>query len=185
MAKREDILQMMLEMVAKKGLHSAPMSILAKEAGVATGTIYHHFKSKEAILEEVYLRIKSDFQEIIEQALEKGEGPKAQFTNLWTGIYTYYNSNPSVFKFLQHTNSNTILSPEVRAEGKRRHKAAADFFRRGMEKGLFLKMEVNLMTELTHGNICTAIEFELENEAQMTTTQLENAILFSWKGIQK
>ena len=64
MTKKEKILETTLQLIAKNGLNASPMSMIAKEANVATGTIYHHFKSKEEIMlvpgigESIYESIK-------------------------------------------------------------------------------------------------------------------------------
>ena len=52
--KREAILQATLELVAENGFHDAPCSLIALRAGVAAGTIYRYFESKEALIQELY-----------------------------------------------------------------------------------------------------------------------------------
>lgn len=47
--------------MVKQGVHATPMSQIAKEAGVAVGTIYHYFNNKEEIIEEIYTIICKDF----------------------------------------------------------------------------------------------------------------------------
>jgi AcrR family transcriptional regulator len=64
--KKEKILETTLQLIAKNGLNASPMSMIAKEADVATGTIYHHFKSKEEIINEIYLNKKKDFKRILD-----------------------------------------------------------------------------------------------------------------------
>lgn len=50
MDKREQIRQGAIEVIAQKGFHSATTQVIAREAGVAVGTIYNYFDSKDAIL---------------------------------------------------------------------------------------------------------------------------------------
>ena len=66
MAKHELILDTALRMFAEKGFAATSTLALAREAGVAEGTIFRHFEGKEAIFSEILARlhqkIKSDFE---------------------------------------------------------------------------------------------------------------------------
>src|SRR5215213_8038804 len=58
--KREAILTAALRLIARLGLHAAPMSAVAREAGVAAGTLYLYFPSKEAMINALYLDLLED-----------------------------------------------------------------------------------------------------------------------------
>ena len=44
--------------VAERGFHGASMSAVAKAAGVATGTAYVHYESKDELVIAAYLELK-------------------------------------------------------------------------------------------------------------------------------
>jgi TetR/AcrR family fatty acid metabolism transcriptional regulator len=52
--KRERILDAAVRVLAKKGFHSTRVSEVAKAAGVADGTIYLYFKSKDELLVSLF-----------------------------------------------------------------------------------------------------------------------------------
>ena len=58
--KREAILAAALRLIARLGLHATPMSAVAREAGVAAGTLYLYFPSKEAMINALYLEVLED-----------------------------------------------------------------------------------------------------------------------------
>jgi len=174
-----------MEMVAQNGIQATPMSLIAKSAEVATGTIYHHFKSKEEILNEAYLEKKKDFQQIIEKSLSGEKPVELRFKSIWMGIYEYYIQQPLVFRFTQQTSSTPIITKESREKGFTYYQGALDFFREGIEAGMFIEMNVVLMAELIHGNICTLVEMELNEEIEPSAENLAGAIKFSWRAILK
>jgi len=51
------ILDTALSMIARIGLSGLKMSDLAKEAGVATGTVYIYFEDKNQLIRELYLQL--------------------------------------------------------------------------------------------------------------------------------
>ncbi len=54
-AKKEQIREAAVSVIAEVGYHTATTDKIAAEAGVAIGTIYNYFRSKEEILEYIYL----------------------------------------------------------------------------------------------------------------------------------
>lgn len=54
--KREIILDAAIEVMADEGYYFTKMSWIADRAGIAVGTIYNYFSSKEEVLEEIFAR---------------------------------------------------------------------------------------------------------------------------------
>jgi len=52
---RSNILQASIKVFSEKGFHGATMNEIAKEIGVSKGTLYTYFKSKEDILNEIWI----------------------------------------------------------------------------------------------------------------------------------
>ena len=52
---RSNILQASIKVFSEKGFHGATMNEIANEVGVSKGTLYTYFKSKEDILNEIWI----------------------------------------------------------------------------------------------------------------------------------
>src|SRR3954464_13253957 len=72
--KRGRILEAAIKMFAERGFHAATVAGIAREAGVADGTIYLYFKSKEDLL----LRLFDE--KMTELTAEAGGGVERQRT---------------------------------------------------------------------------------------------------------
>ncbi len=59
--KREAILRSAIKVFAQKGYFNSKVADLAKEAGIADGTVYLYFKSKEEILHSIFDRAMEEF----------------------------------------------------------------------------------------------------------------------------
>jgi AcrR family transcriptional regulator len=66
--KRQAILDTALLLFTERGFHGTPTSLIAKEAGVATGTLFHYFKTKEELIETLYLDIKKESGSVLSEA---------------------------------------------------------------------------------------------------------------------
>lgn len=70
--KREAILRAATKVFAGKGYFNSKVADIAKEAGIADGTVYLYFKSKDEILHSVFDRAMAEF-------IEEGKRELAQF----------------------------------------------------------------------------------------------------------
>ena len=70
--KRRQILDAAIRVFARQGFHSTRVADIADEAGVAYGLVYHYFKSKEEVLNELFVERWSLLIAAIEEADRAG-----------------------------------------------------------------------------------------------------------------
>lgn len=69
--KREAILRAAIKVFAGKGFFNSKVADIAKEAGIADGTVYLYFKSKDEILHSIFDRAMAEFIEEGKKELAK------------------------------------------------------------------------------------------------------------------
>jgi AcrR family transcriptional regulator len=52
--RRRELLDAAVRVFARKGFHASRVGDIAEEAGVAHGLLYHYFRSKDEVLEEIF-----------------------------------------------------------------------------------------------------------------------------------
>ena len=52
--KKKCIIQSALDLIQEHGFHGCPVSMVAKNAGVAAGTIYTYFENKDSLIIGIY-----------------------------------------------------------------------------------------------------------------------------------
>lgn len=77
--KHDKILKAAIKVFAKNGFHNSKISQIAKEAGVADGTIYLYFKNKDDILISLFEEKLDDIISDLEEEIEKQEDPRNKF----------------------------------------------------------------------------------------------------------
>lgn len=75
--RRAEVLEIAASLIATSGLRTS-MHDIARAAGVKTGSLYHHFESKEALLIELLRRYHADLDSIAEHALSTLDKPSAR-----------------------------------------------------------------------------------------------------------
>ena len=181
--KKESILQSTLELVSEHGVHNTPMSKIADHAGVAVGTIYHHFNSKDEILNELYIMIKMEFGAQIDEALAREQSPKKAFYEVFRAIYYYYTENPLKYIFTEQVAFTPIISDKVKKEVQQYYESMFAFFEENIQNGTFRNVPLELMGQLCYGNIKTLIFMKLSDQHKVTDATIEEAVNTSWIGI--
>ncbi|MEK3936621.1 TetR/AcrR family transcriptional regulator [Sporosarcina sp. FSL W7-1349] len=114
--RREELLQVALEIFATKGYHATKISDIVKQAGVAQGTFYWHFKSKEEIAKEIIEDGKVNLLAAIQQGYRQTYGTSEDMIESTISLMR------KIFTFAkEHRNLMTILlikgngaDPEIR-----------------------------------------------------------------------
>ncbi len=80
--KREAILRAAIKVFAGKGYFNSKVADIAKEAGIADGTVYLYFKSKDEILHSFFDRAMEDFIAEGKKQLAEIEGAQAKLRRI-------------------------------------------------------------------------------------------------------
>ena len=180
--KKEQILNTTLSLIAKHGISASPMSLIAKESGVAIGTIYHHYKSKEEIINAIYINKKKDFQRILSSFLPSNLSFEQKFEGIWRGFYDYFVNEPYIFQFTQQIGRSPIITPETKEEGTTYYSAIFEFLQEGIDKGVFIAMDVTVMGQLLFSNVLAVVELKLDG-SEINEKILNDAVNYSWRAI--
>ena len=76
------------------------MSAVAAEAGVATGTAYTHYASKDELLLAAYRETKAELAAAATSDLDSSAGPAKRFELLWLSAYRHLAANREHALFL-------------------------------------------------------------------------------------
>jgi AcrR family transcriptional regulator len=87
-------------LVARHGFHGASMSAVAAEAGVATGTTYTHYASKDSLVLATYLETKAELAAAATADLDAAGAPGERFRAIWLAVYRHMAANREHALFL-------------------------------------------------------------------------------------
>lgn len=106
----------LVRLVAAHGFHGTSMGAVAKEAGVATGTAYVHYPSKDALVAAAYLEVKRDLGSAAAARVDRAAPVRDRFEQLWLGVYDHLCADADRARFL--------LQVEVSPYGAEAHEHA-------------------------------------------------------------
>jgi TetR/AcrR family transcriptional regulator, fatty acid metabolism regulator protein len=98
--KRRLILDAAIRVFARQGFHSTRVSDIADEAGVAYGLVYHYFKSKDEVLNELFSERWSLLLAAIEEADDSQPTPRDKLAAVAAFIIESYRHDPDLMKVI-------------------------------------------------------------------------------------
>ncbi len=87
-------------LVARRGFHGASMSAVAHEAGVATGTAYVHYASKDELVIAAYAETRTRLGIASASTFNENDSPDDRFRTLWVSAYRHLAADPDQARFL-------------------------------------------------------------------------------------
>ncbi|MDV6270122.1 MULTISPECIES: TetR/AcrR family transcriptional regulator [Rhodococcus] len=140
--RRDTILESSAELFAKKGVASTTVRDIGESAGVFSGSLYHYFKSKNAIVAELLRVFMADIQERFNQVERSADGPEDVLRGLIreTLIVIELHPHPTAIYQNERTylrDNDLLQSVDGPSREVREHwlKAIAE----GVEQGIFRK----------------------------------------------
>jgi AcrR family transcriptional regulator len=98
--KRRQILDAAVRVFARQGFHSTRVSDIADEAGVAYGLVYHYFKSKDQVLNELFTERWSLLLAAIEETDGSDASPREKLAAVAAFIIESYRHDPELMKVI-------------------------------------------------------------------------------------
>jgi AcrR family transcriptional regulator len=112
--KAEAILSAALALFVEKGFHGTTVPSVADRAGVAAGTIYHYFESKEALVNALYKRWKAEIASRVTVGFPVDRPPREQFRTIWERMAEFALAHPLELAFLELHHHGSYLDEDSR-----------------------------------------------------------------------
>ncbi|MFV8049101.1 TetR/AcrR family transcriptional regulator [Mycobacterium sp. 48b] len=86
-SRRDELLDLAATMFAERGLKATTVRDIADSAGILSGSLYHHFKSKEQMVEEVLKDFLGWLFARYQEILDRETTPLGQLTGLFMASF--------------------------------------------------------------------------------------------------
>lgn len=149
--KAKDILRATLDEVQAVGLAGLSIEAVARRAGVATGTVYVYFKSKDALLDALYLDTKQKFAAFVLR--DQGEPLRAAFARVTKAYLDYIIENNSEITFMAQMSHSPYVTAETREAVALGVRPVTALFERGKAEQLLKNIDTAWMTAFIGGTM--------------------------------
>jgi len=173
-SKKDQVMQAALQLFVERGFDGTSTAEISKKAGVAAGTLFHHFDNKENLINAIYMKVKSDISETFRLAVDPNNDAKTNFLNVWTSFMRFCVDRPNQFRFTEIFSNSPQISERTAEQAKAQfldilHNLIVSGRREGSLKDLPDELTFSIMTSPSVATAWYLIEnpTELENQEFM------------------
>jgi AcrR family transcriptional regulator len=112
--KRKAIMDASLKLFCAKCFQDTSTASISSEAGVATGTLFLYFESKEELVNELYLECKGNMAAYIEEGIWGHTSFKTRLKHIWERGTEWYLQNPEKIQFMTQFSSSPYITKQTR-----------------------------------------------------------------------
>ena len=139
-SRRNELLEIATRVFAEKGIASATVRDIAQEAGILSGSLYHHFASKEEMVKEIVGDGPADGPNLFEAIAASSSGPIEAIHDCILSAVRWVARNPHKARIFRNDaqyikETAALASSEARRQANRMNWVTV--VERGMADGVF------------------------------------------------
>jgi AcrR family transcriptional regulator len=157
--KRNAILDAATRLFAERGLTAAPTSEISKQAGVAEGTLFTYFRTKDDLINALYREIKLELADAMMSDFPRKKNVRTRLRHVWDRYVKWGVANPRQRKVLAQLTVSEALTKESRDAGGAPFVEFQIMIRDAIEQRVFRK---DLPVELISKSLAALVEATID-----------------------
>lgn len=156
--KRKAIMDAALKLFTERGFHGTSTAQISKEAGVATGTLFHYFPTKEDLINNLYFEVKADLSREMVKDLEPQVNFKDRLKKIWDNLVRWGLDNHNEFLFVGQFCNSPYISNFTREEVMKEYFTIHKLIEDGVTAGTVKKLPLELVIAMFYQNSRTVVQ---------------------------
>jgi AcrR family transcriptional regulator len=183
--KRNAILDAAMRLFAERGLAAAPTSEISNWAGVAEGTLFTYFRTKDDLINSLYREIKLELADAMMSDFPRKKNVRTRLRHVWDRYVNWGIANPQQRKVLAQLTVSEVLTKESRVAGSAPFVEFQKMIRDGIEQRVFRNdVPVELISKSLTALVETTIDLTVSNPSQ-TKKYRDSGFQMYWSGVTK
>lgn len=184
MAKRSALIEASVHVVADCGFHGASVSVIAGRAGVAEGTVYVHFESKEHLLLEAYRELERRCLAMVMKGFPTRGSINQRFFHLANKLIRHLVLFPKEFLYADQFLSSPyrkLVSPHYLPEPEL--SGILQFFWEGVAQRQFKQLPPVMLLALACGPLIQVARANAAGYLYMDNERMSHAVEACWEAV--
>lgn len=183
--KEQKILDAALILFVERGFHGTSTAEIAKTAGVATGTLFHYFKTKEELINRLYIYTKENMLNEISGHYNDKKTFKENIKELWLKFVYFGINEHHKFQFILTFHCSPYITSLTQEQAETYAENALGIYRNGIEKQKIKEIPFEMVMEYFWGNIVATVSYFGKYPEKKNEKNLNTAFELLWDGLSK
>jgi AcrR family transcriptional regulator len=183
--KRAKLLSSALKLFVKNGVMKTSTAEIAKEAGTAVGTLFLYFPTKQALLDELALKIGKEQSDQINRLLKPSLSAQETFFTVWHATATWFLENMQAYQYIQQVRDTGMISEAAVQESNKFFAYYYNAIQKGFQEGSIKTYPLGLIGDFLYQDIVAVINHIIRqpDPSQREETIRQGFEIF-WDGIK-
>lgn len=160
--KRSALMRAATRVIATQGL-GAQTAVIAREAGVASGSLFTYFETKKVLFNELYLDLKAEMASAALENLPRNASLRKQLFSVWSNWMHWAISDPDKRRALAQLSASEEVTPETRAASRKHTAGIAELLERCRAGGPMRRASMNFVVSVMNSLAETTMDFMLQD----------------------
>ncbi len=183
--KEQKILDAALILFVERGFHGTSTAEIAKTAGVATGTLFHYFKTKEDLINSLYLYTKESMYTEITAHFEDKNSLKETLKGLWLNFIDFSMEEPEKFQFILTFHASPFITSLTQEQLETQADDLLEIYEKGIHDKEIKEVPFELILEYFWGNVVSTINYFNKYPDKLGEENLDKAFELFWDGVSR
>lgn len=174
-----------LDLITKDGIAGLTMSKLAAKAGIATGTLYIYFTSKEVLLNELYKKLNTESSERFVEGYKPDESFLKGLKKVWLNYLKHRIEHYEESVFLEQYYRSPYISSDEKQMAESMKTPVHRIIRKGQKEKLVRQdVDEEMLFLVMLGFIRELADEHVTNVYRLNEKRIEQAFQLSWNAIK-
>jgi AcrR family transcriptional regulator len=183
--KIQQIFTATLKLVVRTGVAGITMRQIAKEAKMATGTLYIYFKDKDQLVNQLYASCRAASVNAYFEGYNDAKPFKDGFKIIWKNILNHRLENFDVSVFMEQCYHSPFISESTKEMSRQLIQPLYKLIDRGKEEKLLKDIDTIMLLIFMMGSITEVIKYINYHKKKITDEMIKNAITICWDGLKR
>jgi len=182
--KKTAIMGAALKLFTERGFHGTTTAQISKEAGVATGTLFNYFPTKEDLINSLYIEVKGELSRSMGKEIEIESSFQDKMKKLWANLINWGLDNQEKFLFVGQFCSSPYITKFTREEVMKEYVFLHELVSEGVKTGEIRSFPEDMIISMFYQGNRTVVNLILDsNQLQNKNKFIEDGFQIIWKGL--
>ncbi|MBP1909486.1 TetR/AcrR family transcriptional regulator [Methanolobus bombayensis] len=183
--KKAALLEAALKLFTERGFHGTSTAQISKEAGVATGTLFNYFPTKEDLINALYFDVKEKLSRSMGKDVQAQKTYKEKLRKMWYNLVEWGIENQDQFLFVGQFCSSPYITSHTREVVMEEYVFFHDLAMEGLANGELGDYPPEMITSMFYQSSRTIVDYILYSEPQDKNKAIEDGFQVVWQGVSK
>lgn len=183
--KSQLIFQSTLGLVKEKGLAGITMSEIARNAGMATGTLYIYFKCKEKLINTIFADCRKASVESYFRNYDASLPFKSGFTTVWMNMLHFRTNNFDEVVFMEQCYHSPFINACTQQLTEQTTRPLFQLIERGKEENVFKNLDTFTLLVFMIGSIQEGVKKAHYSGKPLHEKTIRAMFSMCWDGMKK